>query len=120
MGVRPCVVALILSTHAMVLSLLLGLEKSNGFAPIWAIILLVLLFLVHLISEKSTEPSAHSDDPTVRSFPHGRLRHFGLSGGSDFLFALSVSKGSVFPKIKAPPEVLLLCRISGGIFEDSL
>ena len=53
-GVRPCVVALILSTGCtMGLSLLLGLEKSNDFAPDFrAIILLVLLFLVHLIFRK--------------------------------------------------------------------
>lgn len=53
-GVRPCVVALILSTGCtMGLSLLLGLEKSNGFAPdVRAIVLLVLLFLVHLIFRK--------------------------------------------------------------------
>ena len=53
-GVRPCVVALILSSGCtMGLSHLLGLEKSNGFAPdVRAIVLLVLLFLVHLIFRK--------------------------------------------------------------------
>lgn len=59
-GVRPCVIALILSTGCtMGVSLLFGLEKENGFEPDFrAMVLLALLFFVRLIFwKKRKNPS---------------------------------------------------------------